>query len=168
MIRNPIDVATRVSPSLSALIENRINRSEAETEQYITLATIHDFVTGLLTGAFAETEQLHHFDIDESLLDELNALMEEYGETALAIDFVQETASESLSRVIDFVMNDRDQENPPTLETVRNAIISGLSASLVGAGVLEEDEDDNLLAEIEVLINRHGADALAEEFLRYE
>lgn len=166
MIRNPIDVATRVSPSLSAIIEDRINRSEPE--QYITLVTIHDFVTGLLTDAFTETEQLHHFDINESLLDELNALIEEFGETALAIDFVQRTASEPLSRVIDSVMNDKDQENPPTLETVKNAIISGLSASLVGAGVLDEDEDDNLLAEIDALIDRHGADALAEEFLRYE
>ncbi|MEK7772656.1 MAG: hypothetical protein AAB703_07350 [Pseudomonadota bacterium] len=166
MIRNSIDVATRVSPSLSALIGNRINRSE--DDQYITLATIHDFVTGLLTGAFTETEQLHHFDIDESLLDELNALIEEFGETALAVDFVQETASEPLSRVIDFVMSGQDQENPPTLETVRNAMISGLLASLVGAGVLEEDEDDNLLVEIDALIDRHGADALAEEFLRYE
>lgn len=166
MIRNPIDVATRVSPSLSAIIEDRINRSEPE--QYITLVTIHDFVTGLLTDAFTETEQLHHFDINESLLDELNALIEEFGETALAIDFVQRTASEPLSRVIDSVMNDKDQENPPTLETVKNAIISGLSASLVGAGVLDEDEDDNLLAEIDALIGRHGADALAEEFLRYE
>ena len=166
MIRNPIDVATRVSPSLSAIIEDRINRSEPE--QYITLVTIHDFVTGLLTDAFTETEQLHHFDINESLLDELNALIEEFGETALAIDFVQRTASEPLSRIIDSVMNDKDQENPPTLETVKNAIISGLSASLVGAGVLDEDEDDNLLAEIDALIDRHGADALAEEFLRYE
>jgi hypothetical protein len=166
MIRNPVDVATRVSPSLSALIENRINRSEPG--QYITLATIHDFVTGLLTDAFNETEQLHHFDVNESLLDELNALIEEFGETALAVDFVQVAASEPLSRVIDFVMNDKDRKNPPTLEMVKEAIISGLSASLVGAGVLEEDEDDDLLAEIDMLINRHGPDALAEEFLRYE
>ena len=134
----------------------------------VSLATIHDFVTGLLTDAFNETEKLHHFNVNESLLDELNALIVEFGETALAVDFVQETASEPLSRVIDFVMNDKDQENPPTLETVKEAIISGLSASLVGAGVLEEDEDDDLLAEIDALINRHGPDALAEEFLRYE
>ncbi|MEK7792319.1 MAG: hypothetical protein AAB306_04155 [Pseudomonadota bacterium] len=102
------------------------------------------------------------------MLDELSALIEEFGETALAVDFVQETASEPLSRIIDFVMNDKDRENPPRLETVKEAIISGLSASLVGAGVLEEDEDDDLLAEIDMLINRHGPDALAEEFLRYE
>lgn len=166
MIRNPIDIASRVSPNLSALIENRVNKSELEQE--ITLASVRDFVTGLLSNAFTETEQLHHFDINESLLDELNALIEEFGESALAIDFVQENASEPLSRVIDAVINDRDQESPPTLEAVRNAMISGLLANLVGAGVLDEDEDDVLLAEIDALIDRHGADALAEEFIRYE
>jgi hypothetical protein len=166
VIRNPIDVASRVSSNLSALIENRVNKSELEQE--VTLASVRDFVTGLLTNAFTETEQLHHFDINESLLDELNALIEEFGESALAIDFVQESASEPLSRVIDAVINDRDQENPPTLEIVKDAMISGLLASLVGAGVLDEDEDDVLLAEIDALIDRHGADALAEEFIRYE
>lgn len=70
--------------------------------------------------------------------------------------------------MIDAVVNDRDQENPPTLETVKDAMISGLLASLVGAGVLDEDEDDVLLAEMDALIDRHGADALAEEFIRYE
>jgi hypothetical protein len=166
MIRNPIDVASRVSPNLSVLIENCVNRSELG--QDVTLASVRDFVTGLLPNAVSETEQLHHFDINESLLDELSALIEEFDETALAIDFVQVTASEPLSRVIDAVINDRDQENPPTLGTVKNMIISGLSASLVGAGVLDEDEDDVLLVEIEALIDRHGADALAEEFLRCE
>ena len=90
MIRNPIDVAIRVSPNLSTLIENRVNRWELG--QDITLATIRDFVTGLLTTAFTETEQLHHFDINESLLDELNALIEEFGDSELAVDFVQKTA----------------------------------------------------------------------------
>ncbi|MBY0483149.1 hypothetical protein [Nitrosomonas sp.] len=166
MIRNPIDIASRVSSNLSALIEDRVNKSELE--QDITLATIHDFVADLLSDAFTETEERHHFDINESLLDELDALIEEFGESALAIDFVKENASEPLSRVIDAVINDRDQENPPTLETVKDAMISGLLASLVGAGVLDEDEDDVLLAEMDALIDRHGADALAEEFIRYE
>ena len=166
MIRNPIDIASRVSSNLSALIEDRVNKSELE--QDITLATIRDFVADLLSDAFTETEERHHFDINESLLDELDALIEEFGESALAIDFVKENASEPLSRVIDAVINDRDQENPPTLETVKDAMISGLLASLVGAGVLDEDEDDVLLAEMDALIDRHGADALAEEFIRYE
>lgn len=166
VIRNPIDVATRVSPNLSALIENRLKYSELG--QDITLETIHEYVTGLLTTAFTETEQLHHFDINESLLDELNALIDEFGETALASDFVRSSASEPLSRVIDSVIDEEGRENPPTLEGIRDAIVMGLPASLVGDGVLDEDEDDALLAEIDALIDRHGPDALAEEFLRYE
>lgn len=166
MIRNSIDIATRVSPNLSALIESRVNDPDAE--QPITLAMVRTFIAGLLPPAFDETEQLHHFDVDASLLDELDALIEEYGETALAIDFAQNTASEPLSRVIDAVINDENRENPPTLETIKEAIASGLPARLVGDGVLEDDEDDALFAEIEALIRRHGTDALAEEFLRYE
>lgn len=165
-IRNPIDVANRVSPELSALIETLIN--DTELEQPITLASIRAFVTGLLSTAYTEAEKLHHFDINESLLDELDALIEEFGEIALAIDFLQDIASEALSRVIETIMNDDNQLAPPTLETVRDAITSGLSASLIGTGTLEEDEDDTLLAEIEALIDSYGADALAEEFLRYE
>jgi hypothetical protein len=166
MIRNPIDVATRVSSNLSALIENRINRSEPG--QIITLEDMHEFLAGLLSDAFTETEQLHHFDVNESLLDELNALIEEYGETAAAIDFIQKVASEPLSRVIEATIIQRSPDSPPTLESVREAMTSGLTARLVGEGALEEDEDDNLIAEIDALISRYGSDALAEEFIRYE
>lgn len=166
MIRNPIDVATRVSPNLSLLIDSQVNDPDAE--QPITLATVRTFITGLVPASLGETERLHHFDIDASLLDELDALIEEFGEDALAIDFIQSNASEPLSRVIDAVVNDENRENPPTLETVKEAIVSGVSARLVGDGVLEDDEDDGLLAEIEMLIRRHGADSLAEEFIRYE
>ncbi|MCB1949312.1 hypothetical protein [Nitrosomonas sp.] len=166
MIRNPIDVSTRVSPNLSALIENRLN--VADSDEYITLAVMRDYLTNMLSAAFTEAEHIHHFDINDSLLDELDALIEEFGETALASDFVQNSASEPMTRVIEAVINSRDQENPPTLETIREAIAMGLPARLVGDGVLDEDEDDALLEEIEALIDRHGDDALAEEFLRYE
>jgi hypothetical protein len=166
MIRNSIDVATRVSSNLSALIESRLD--EAETEQSITLATIRDFIVGLLPTAYTESEQLHHFDVNESLLDEINALIDEFGESALAIDFVQEVASEPLSRAIEAVMYDENRHSPPTLGAVREAINSGLLARLVGEGVLDEDEDDSLLAELGILIDRYGEEALAEDFLRYE
>ncbi|SER42750.1 hypothetical protein SAMN05421690_102612 [Nitrosomonas sp. Nm51] len=166
MIRNPIDVSTRVSPNLSALIENRLNM--VEPDEYVTLALVRDYLTDMLSAAFTETEHIHHFDINDSLLDELDALIEEFGETALANDFVQNSASEPMTRVIEAVINSRDQDNPPTLETIREAIAMGLPARLVGDGVLDEDEDDALLEEIEALIDRHGDDALAEEFLRYE
>ena len=123
MIRNSIDVANRVSPNLSALIESQVNDPDAE--QPVTLATVRTFISGLLPPSLSETERLHHVDIDASLFDELDALIEEFGETALAIDFAQNIASEPLSRVIEAVMNDENRENPPTLETVKEAIASG-------------------------------------------
>jgi len=82
-----------------------------------------------------------------SLLDELDALIEEYGPTALAVDFAQVHASEPLTRAIEAVINDENRENPPTLSVI---------------------EDDTLLWEIEALIEHFGGDTLAEDFLRYE
>ncbi len=166
MIRNPVDVSSRVSPKLSALIESRVNDPDAQ--QPVTLASVRIFVGTLLSKEFKEAESLHHFDIGESIVDELDALIEEYGGGAPAIDFAQHTASEPLSRVIEAVLDDENREYEPTLENVREAIVAGLASRLIGEGVLEEDEDENLLAEVEALIERFGADALAEGFIHYE
>ncbi len=166
MIRNPVDVATRVSPRLSALIESRV--SDPDAPQPVTLAAVRIFVAGLLSSDFKEAEQLHHFDLGDSVLDELDALIEEFGSGAPAIDFAQQTASEALSRVIEAVLDDENREFDPTLTTVREAIVAGLPSRLVGEGVFEDDEDDNLLVEVDALIDRFGPDALAEGFLRYD
>jgi len=104
----------------------------------------------------------------ESLIDELDELIEEFGESAAAADFVYAFASEPLSRVIEEVANDENRENPATLAAVKEAIVNGLPGRMVGDGVLDEDEDDVLMPEIEELIEHFGADAPAEEFLRYE
>jgi hypothetical protein len=166
MIRNPIDVSSRVSPRLSALLSSWVNNPECE--QPVTLMAVRRFLADLLPAEFKEAEQLHHFDIGESHLDELDALIEEFGGSALAVDFVQVNVSEQLSRAIESVVNDENRENPPTLDVIRDALIAGLGARLVGDGVLEDDEDDTLLSEIEALIEQFGADTLAEAFLRYE
>ncbi len=166
MIRNPIDIASRVSPELSSLIETIIDR--LDTDEPITLSAIHSFITNDLPGQIDETEELHHFDTDESLIDELNTLIGQFGESAVAIDFVHAYASEPLTRAIEAVMDDQEQENPVTLSEVRDAIVDGLASRLLGDGVLEDDEADMLLPEIESLIEHYGPDATAEDFLRYE
>ncbi|MGC2457374.1 MAG: hypothetical protein WA435_05225 [Gallionellaceae bacterium] len=166
MIRNPIDIASRVSPELSSLIESVIN--QLDTDEPITLAFIRTFITYDLPAEINETEHLHHFDVNESLVDELDELIEQFGESAAAVDFVFGFASEPLSRAIEEVVNDENRENPATLEDVRQAIVNGLAGRMVGDGILEEDEADMLMAEIENLIDRFGADATAEQFLRYE
>jgi hypothetical protein len=166
MIHNPIDVSSRVSPNLSALLRSRVNNPECE--QPVSLRSVRRFLADLLPADFNEAESLHHFDVSESLLDELDALIEEFGGTALAVDFVQVNASEALTRAIESLINDDNRENPPTLEAVRDALLAGLGARLVGDGVLEDDEDDTLLSEVDALIALFGADRPAEEFLRYE
>lgn len=166
MIRNPIDIATRTSPELSGLIETIVN--QLDSDEPVTLASVRSFIAHELPDEANETEEMHHFDIGESIVDELDALIDEFGESAAAIDFVSVFASEPLSRAIEIVVNDENRENPPTLATIQEAITNGLAARLIGDGVLEEDEADMLMPEIEELIARSGADALAEEFLRYE
>jgi len=166
MIRNPIDIASRTSPELSSLIETIIN--QLDSDEPVTLAIVRSFIEHELPAEISEGEHLHRFDTGESLVDELDELIEGFGESAAAIDFVSVFASEPLSRAIEAVVNDENRENPPTLAAVRKALTNGLAARLIGDGVLEEDEADLLMPEIEELIGRSGADALAEEFLRYE
>ena len=166
MTRNSIDISSRVSPRLSALLRSRVNNPECE--QPVTLRAVRRFVADLLPADFNEAERMHHIDVSESPLDELDALIEEFGPTALAVDFAQVYASEQLSRAMEAVIDDENRENPPTLAVIRDALIGGLGARLVGDGVMDEDEDDTLQSEIESLIEHFGGDALAEDFLRYE
>jgi hypothetical protein len=164
MIRNPIDIASHVSPELSALIQSVID--QLDTDEPITLSAIRSFIVNDLPAEIDETEEMHHFDTDESLIDELDMLIDQFGESAAAVDFVYAFASEALSRAIEAVMD--GQENPVTLSEVRDAIVGGLTSRLIGDGVLEEDEADMLMREIENLIEHYGPDATAEDFLRYE
>lgn len=164
MIPNPIDVSSRVSPRLSDLLRSRTDNPECE--QPVTLMSARRFLAGLLPADYREAEQMHHFDISASMLDELDALIEEFGQTALAVDFVQAKANEALSQVIEVMIDDENREAPPTLEQVHQALLGGLAARLVGEGVFDDDEDDTLQAEIEALIDHYGPDTLAEECLR--
>ncbi len=166
MIRNPIDIASRVSPELSGLILSIID--QLDTDEPITLSAVRSFITNELPAEIDESEEMHHFDIDESLIDELDVLIDQFGESAVAVDFVHAFASEPLTRAIEAVMDDQEPENPVTLSEVRDAIVGGLTSRLIGDGVLEEDEADMLMREIESLIENYGPDATAENFLRYE
>ncbi len=166
MIRNPIDIASRVSPELSGLIQGIID--QLETDEPITLQMVRSFVGRELPEEIAEDEHLHHFDNAESLVDELDGLIDNFGESAAAEDFVYAYASEQLSRAIETVAYDENRENPATLGVVRDALADGLAGRLVGDGVLEDDEAEVLAPELDSLIERYGTDATAEDFIRYE
>jgi hypothetical protein len=95
-------------------------------------------------------------------------LTEEYGKEAPAIDFVVVKASEGLSRVIQAAMDDIRFLRASTLGAMREAMVSGLTARLIGEGAIDEDDEGVLLGEIDELIRRYGEDTPAETLIRFE
>ncbi len=162
MIRS-IDISVRVSPELAALLEAHANNPDA-----LEPATLGSVRAALATGETGEhyDADLLHPETSETLLQELDGLIEEFGVEAPASDFIRLTASEALSRVIEAVME--RNARPPTLGDVRAAMEEGLVAELVGEGVMDEDEDETLMQELMDLIDRYGEDAQAEDFIHYE
>lgn len=163
-IRLPVDVASRVSAELSAILEKIVN--DPDREEPPTLDEVRAIV-GEDDASAAEMEFLHPQE-KTSALAELDGLIEEFGGEVLASDFVISKASEGLSRIIETAMSDLTMHRRPTLAMVREAMAEGLTAQLVGDGTLDPDEEGTLLSEIDNLIDHYGADAMAEDFVRFE
>jgi hypothetical protein len=160
----PIDVATRVSAKLSALIESMVNDPDREEPP-----TLDEVYKALHRSGSAHAAQVAiHPQDRSSALAEVAGLIEEYGGDVLAHYFIAAKASEGLSRIIETAAADRNLPRAPTLARVRQAMVEGLTARLAGDGTIDPDEDANLLAEIDVLIRRYGPDAVAEHFIRFE
>ena len=164
-MRAPIDVATRVSPQLSDLIEKMVN--DPDREQSPTLGEVRVALQDTIGAVAAQVASLHPQD-RTSMSVELDELIEEYSEEAPAIDFVAAKASEALSRVIEAAMDDASLPEEPTLGSVREAMVGGLTARMIGHGTIEPDEDATLLEELDDLIREFGQDAVAEDFIRFE
>jgi len=160
----PIDVATRVSAKLSAFIDSMVNDPEREEPPTLDVVRKALLRSG---GAHAAQVAMHPQDRN-SALAEIDGLIEEYGGDVLAYHFVAAKASEGLSRIIETAASDRTLPRSPTLARVRQAMVEGLTARLAGDGAIDPDEDGTLLAEIDELIRRHGAHAVAEHFIRFE
>jgi len=160
----PISADARVSEELSEVIEAMIDNPDFSEQ--VTLG----FVRDKLREAIAEQDRAadRKPGSEGSLYAEAEALADEFGEDMLAAEFVVAKASESLSELIEAVVDRSDELVPPTLGDVREAITGGLAAELEGEGILDADEAQPLLAEIDSLIERHGADTLAETVLRFD
>ncbi|WP_126446422.1 hypothetical protein [Sulfuricystis multivorans] len=160
-----IEPDERVSKELSAVIEAIAN--EPDCTMPVTLGVVRDRLRHVLAG-FAEADRVHGFGDEEMLSAEVEALIDEYGEDALATELTSVKASEALSTVIETVLDESEEDVVPTLGKVRRAMQEGLVARLVGAGLLEAEDEQPLEAEIEALIERLGEDEPAENVLRYE
>lgn len=155
----------RVSKELSMVIEAIAN--DPDYAAPVTLGAVRDRLRHTLAGE-ASAERVHGFGDEEMLSAEIEALIDEYGEDALATELVSVKASEALSTVIETLLDETDEDVVPTLGEVRRAMQEGLVARLVGAGMLEAEDEQALDAEIEALIERLGEDEPAENVLRYE
>jgi hypothetical protein len=165
-IRPSIDVATRISPELSAIIEGLVNDPDREVPPQ-TLEEVRVALVDRGGSEARETEFLRPQD-ETSLLVELDRLIEEYGKEAIATDFIVVKASEGLSRIIQEALDDISFRRMPTLGTMREAMASGLTARLIGDGAIDEDDEGVLLGEIDELIRRYGEDTPAETLIRFE
>jgi hypothetical protein len=162
----PVDIEETVSPELSAVMEAVMNNYESQGRDSPTLASVHLAMAGGLMERLAAEKGIE-FEDEAGLYTELNALIERAGDDALAVGFMRPRASDDLSSVIEAFLNSEDNAHPPTLSGVRDAMHQGLLANLVGHGQLDCDDEQSLLDEIDALVERHGAGALAEEFLHY-
>ncbi|MGE5089910.1 MAG: hypothetical protein ACM3QY_12340 [Candidatus Levyibacteriota bacterium] len=159
------DAATRVSSELSALMETMVDDPDREAPP--TLEDVRSVVRARSSAADRREETLHPQQ-RASLLAEIDDLVDEFGGDAPAIDFVATKASEQLSRVIEVAIEESRIKHQPTLGMVRDAMTAGLIARLAGDGIIDPDQDQTLIAEIDALIGRHGSDAIAEGFMRFE
>ncbi len=155
----PEDVFQNTSDGLSALIAEVID--DEELAQPATLASVRE---AILAEVKTVTVPLNRFSSDQSqeLRDEIDALIDEYGADALAIRFMRPWVSDRLGRLIEAGL---EQLSTPSLNEIFDAAERGLLAHLIGQGEIEDDEAQTVIAELGNLIERHGTDALAEDFL---
>jgi len=160
----PIDPDSRVSPELSEIMNVLLNNTDVP--EPVLLGTVREVLRHSLAEAGREADG--RIGSEETLLAELDAMIEEFGDDALASDFVTLSASEALSELIEAILERSDDDEAVFLGDVRAAIDEGLLAALEGEGLLEPDEVQAIVAEVDALVDRYGTDLPAENLLRMD
>ena len=155
----PEDVFENTSDEMSALIADVLD--DGNLAQPATLDSVREAVLARIKTA---TIPLNRFSSGQwqQLHDEIEALIEEYGADALAVRFFKPWASEPLRRLIEAGL---DELGEPTLQGLFDAAEAGLLAHLIGQGEIDDDEAQTVIAELARLVDRHGPEALAEDYL---
>jgi hypothetical protein len=151
-----------ISESLAAVIEAELNN--LDDEQPATLGSVQESMMRGLAAILVAHARIPAED-EELVFAEMRNLIEEFGEDALAQNFISFRTSDDLATVIKAVLDSHGGDQAPTLATVRDAMNEGLVAHLVGMGEIDPDDDDVLPTEIERLIAHHGENEPAEDFL---
>lgn len=157
------DPSGRVSEDLSQVLEDAL---AAAGDEPVTLGMARDTLKHTLAEQGRAPSR--RIGAEQTLYPELEALVEEFGEDALVIDFIAVKASDELSELIEEVLDRSGRDQGTTLGRVREAFAQGLIADLEGEGRFESDVEQPLLAELDALIERYGADTPAEDVLRFD
>lgn len=155
----PEDVYENTSEGLSVVIARVLD--DDTLGQPATLADVRE---AILAEVKTATLPLNRFTTDDpwqELRDEIDGLIEEHGGDALAVRFLRPWASEPLARLIEAGLGESGE---PTLGVLFEAAERGLLAHLIAEGEIDDDEAQTVIAELQGLIDRHGPDALAEDF----
>ena len=161
----PIEIDSRMSEELSAFTIPLLDNPDIDVP--VTLGFVRRRIRGAARAQGVEPLPFG-FGESESLAAEIEALIDEFGEDVPAADFVVVKASEELSRFIETLLDLSDIDIVPTLGGMRAAIAEGWVARLAGEGLIDEDEDQTLCAELDALIDRYGEDTAVESVLRFE
>lgn len=153
----PTDVSENISYQLSGVIG-----AVLEDDNLAQPATLADVRQAVLAREAMPSVPLNRFSSDEmqQLYDEIDALIDEFGDDALAIRFLKPGASEALSRLMEAGM---DGAGRLTLGELFDAAEQGLLAHLIGEGEIDDDEAQTVLGELQTLIEQHGPNALVED-----
>lgn len=160
----PIDPDAQVSAELSEVMTSLLNNPDMP--EPVTLGMVREVIVRSLDSE--DLDEAPRIGLEDTLVAELDQLIDEYGDDALADDFVSASASGALSEFIEAVLERAEDDVEVVLSDVRDAVDQGLLAELEGEGLIESDDAQALIAELEALIERHGEDFPAEELLRMD
>ncbi len=143
-------------------------RQEMNNEKHPQPPTLGSMLVSMRQGLYEELVRSNRITVNQenSVIQELERLIEDYGDEMPAEDFVDYSASDDLSAVAHNLLNSQTTTQPPTLTTLRNAITNGLCTQLVANGEIAMDDEHSLITEINELIQLHGEDTPAELFVR--
>jgi hypothetical protein len=160
----PIDPDAQVSAELSEVMTSLLNNPDVP--EPVTLGMVREVIVQSLDSE--DLDEAPRIGLEDTLVAELDQLIDEYGEDALAGDFVSTSASDALSEFIEAVLERAEDDAEVVLSDVRDAVDQGLLAELEGEGLIESDDAQALVGELDALIERYGEDLPAEELLRMD
>ena len=153
------DLDDAAGDDLSEVIEQVLD--DEDVEEPVTLGAVRRVLTH---STDARSAPIRRLDENErtALVEELDVLIDLHGADAEAEPFTHPFAGPDLTRVLEHAL---ERVGEPTLDRVRSMVEAGLIAELIGEGEVAEEDEQAIRASLDALIDRHGGNAFAEDFI---